>query len=316
MPARRAGPGTPSGTAHQAATNARCGVAISALRIAAWQVAVVLGFMAVGRSWVVGVGAGVAAVVLLAVSAVRVRGVWLSSLAWTWMGFVARRKRYPGEHLPLPRGCSVASDGVLVGAEGLTAVARTKEGAFPDIGTDADGPELDMQLVLHRGPRQAWPSVWLAVSVRRDADATPDEMLRVALGNVLRRLRKSGRDITPLSAADLRATLAGVAHAGPSRERWRGWSSGPITQVTLSFAAARRTALDRLLAEGRDVALTIAFRPAGDGVLRIAATSPGAADRAVARFVALGAHLDVRLYRLDGQHGPAVLASLPIGGTL
>jgi hypothetical protein len=143
-----------------------------------------------------------------------------------------------------------------------------------------------------------------------------DEMLRVTLGNVLRRLRKSGRDLTPMSAVDLRATLAGVSHAGPSRERWRGWQSGPVTQVSLSFAAAPRAALDRLLAEGRDAALTIAIRPAGDGVLRIAATSPGAADRAVTRLVTLGARLGVRLHRLDGRHGPAVLASLPIGGKL
>jgi hypothetical protein len=36
----------------------------------------------------------------------------------------------------------------------------------------------------------------------------------------------------------------------------------------------------------------------------------------VARLIKLGAHLGVRLHRLDGRHGPAVLASLPIGGTL
>lgn len=303
-------------TPDQVATDTRRGADMSALRIAMWQVAVVLGFVAVGRGGAGGASAGAAAVGLLAVSAVRVRGVWLSTLAWTWLGFVARRKSHPGPHLPLPRGSSIASDGVLVGAAGLTVVARTGEGVFPEIEADADGPELDLQLVLHRGPQQAWPSAWLAVSVRRDADVASDEMLRVTLGNALRRLRRSGRRLTPLSAVDLRAMLAGISHAGPARERWRGWQSGPVTQVTLSFAAAPRTVLDRLLAEGRDTALTIAIRPAGDGVLRIAATSPGAADRATARLVTLCAHLGVRLHRLDGRHGPAVLASLPIGGTL
>jgi hypothetical protein len=311
-PDHRAGPGaTSTASAHHTGPAAT----VTALRIAGWQVAVVIGFVAVGRGWVVQIGAGTA-VVLLAATAVRVRGVWLSSLAWTWLEFIARRRNHPGRHLPLPRGSSIAPDGMLVGAEGLTVVTRTREAVFPELETDADGPELDLQLVLHRGPQQPGPSAWLAITARRHTDVAHDEMLRVTLGNVLRRLRKSGRELTGMSAVDLHATLAGIAHAGPSRERWRGWRSGPVTQVALCFAAAPRPALDRLLAEGRDAALTIAIRPAGDGVLRIAATSPEAAGRAVARLVTLGAHLGVRLHRLDGRHGPAVLASLPIGGTL
>jgi hypothetical protein len=73
----------------------------------------------------------------------------------------------------------------------------------------------------------------------------------------------------------------------------------------------------RLLGEGRDAAVTVALRQSagGPGVLRVAALSADAAERAVARITRLGAHLGVRLDRLDGRHGPAVLASLPIGGS-
>ncbi|MEV6491765.1 hypothetical protein AB0M20_24610 [Actinoplanes sp. NPDC051633] len=303
---------TPLPSATGSAAGAR---AVPVLRIAVWQVAVVLGFVAVGRGWVVGVIAGGAALGLLLVSAVRVGGVWLSSLAGTWVGFVTRRRVHAGQHLPLPRGTAITSEGVLAGAEGLTVVARTQKWIFPQVEADADGPELDLQLVVHRGPRQARPGGWLAISVRRDADLGEDDTLRVTLGNVLRRLRKSGHDLGALSAVELRPMLAGMAHAGPSREHWRSWRSGPVTQVTLRVAGATTTTLDRLLAEGRDAAVTIAIRSTGDGVLRIAATSPAAAGLAVARIQRLGAHLGVRLHRLDGRHQPALLASRPIGGT-
>jgi hypothetical protein len=290
---------------------------VSALRIAAWQVAVVLGFAAAGRGWAAGVTLGFAAAGLLALSAVRIRGTWLSAWAGRWVRFVSRRRVHGGAYLPLPAGTSITPDGVLVGADGLTVVARTRKWEIPALDADAGGPGLDLQLVMHCGPRQAEPAAWLAVGVRRDADAADDETLRVTLGNALRRLRRSGREIGALSSSELRSTLAHLAHAGPSRETWRYWRSGPITQVTLRFGTtiAPSPALRSLLAGAGDAAVTAAVRAGGEGVLRVAAASPGAADHAVARLLDLGAHLGVRLHRLDGRHGPAVTASLPIGGT-
>jgi hypothetical protein len=313
---------------------------VSALRIAAWQVAVVLGFAAAGRGWATGVTLGLAAAGLLALSAVRIRGTWLSTWAARWVRFVSRRRVHGGAYLPLPAGTSITPDGVLVGADGLTVVARTRKWEIPALEADAGGPGLDLQLVMHCGPQEAEPAAWLAVGVRRDPDAPDDETLRVTLGNALRRLRRSGREIGALSSSELRSTLAHLAHAGPSRETWRYWRSGPITQVTLRFgtttrpspglptgpttepppalrpgATGRFLALRHLLAGAGDAAVTAAVRAGGEGVLRVAAASPGAADHAVARLLDLGAHLGVRLHRLDGRHGPAVTASLPIGGT-
>ena len=69
---------------------------------------------------------------------------------------------------------------------------------------------------------------------------------------------------------------------------------------------------------GRGAGVTVALRQSagGPGVLRVAALSEDAAERAVARITGLGAHLGVRLDRLNGRHRPAVLVSLPIGGSL
>ncbi|MET0492160.1 MAG: hypothetical protein ABW000_03420 [Actinoplanes sp.] len=289
---------------------------MTALRIAVWQVGLVLGSVAAGRGWVGGVAWGVTAAGLLAVSAIRVRGVWLSTSAGRWVRFMLRRRIHSGHHLPLPAGTTIASDGVLVGAEGLTVVTRTEERVVPALEADADAPRLDLQLVVHRGPRQAGPAAWLAIGVRRDADTADDDLLRVTLDNALRRLRRGGHELNPLPSPDLHRTLHGISHAGPSRERFRCWQSGRVTQITLRLGAtaAQLPALDRLLAAGRDAAVTAAVRATGDGVLRVAATSPDAAERATARLIALGTHLGVPLHRLDGRHGPAVTASLPLGG--
>lgn len=288
--------------------------AVPVLRIAMWQVALVVGAAGIGRGLAAGVAAGVVAVLVLTLGAVRVRGEWLSTVARRWLGLVARRRTWGSDWTPLPKGWATTSDGVLVGADGMTVVARTPVVELPEL--DTDGPELDLQLVAHLGPRQAKPGAWLAITARRDADHAGDDELRVPLENALRRLRKSGRDLKLLPAAELRPTLAGIAHAGPAREQWRCWRSGPVTQITLRLRGGRPALVDRLLAEGRDAAVTVAVRRDGTGVLRVAATSDAAAEQAVARLIKLGAHLGVRLTRLDGSHGPAVLASLPIGRNL
>ncbi|WP_285686586.1 hypothetical protein [Actinoplanes sp. NBRC 103695] len=285
------------------------------LRIAVWQVALVLGFAAIGRDDLgAGVGLGLAAALTLTVSALRLRGEWLSTVALRWAGFVLRRRQWDGEHVPLPRDAAISSAGVLGWADGVTAVARTSSFGFPVI--EADGPRLDLQLVAHLGPRQARPGGWLAITARRDADNATDDELRVLLDNAVRRLRKAApTGFALLSGREVRAVVSGIAHAGPSRETWRYWRSGPITHITLrATGLAVPDLIERLLAEGRDAAVTVAVRADGGGVVRVAAPAVISAERAVRRIADICTRRGVRLERLDGRHGPAVLASLPIGG--
>jgi len=290
---------------------------LAAARIAVWQAALAVGFAGIGRGALV---TAVAALVLL-VSAVRVRGEWLSARGSAGLSFILRRRTRAGDWLPLPRGSVITPTGVITGVEGLTLVARTVRMEFPRLEADAGGPELDLQLVAHRGPRQERPDVWFAVTARRSPETRSDEALAVVVDNALRRLRKAERaagtrGFAVLGSAELRSTVIGLAHAGESRESWNSWRSGSITQISLRVRATRLDALVRLLSEGRGAAITLALRSGTEGVLRVAAPSVDAAEHAVARITELGAGLGVRLNRLDGRHGPAVLASLPIGGSL
>jgi hypothetical protein len=159
----------------------------------------------------------------------------------------------------------------------------------------------------------AFAGRWVAVGARGGGGPATDEELRRVLDNAVRRVAPEGGW---LGAAELRETLAMVSKGGPSRESWRCWHSGPFDQVTLGFWTASAAGVECLLREGGDAAVTVAVGPGGGGVLRVAATSPGVAERAVRRIVAAGARSGTRLRRLDGRHGPSVLATLPIGGIL
>jgi hypothetical protein len=297
---------------------------LPAVRIAVWQAALVVGFAGLGRGTAATVVAATTAVVVLAVSAGRVRGEWLSTLAAAYLSFALRRRTRDAGWVPLPRGSVITPTGLVAGADGLTLVVRTVRMDLPHLEADAGGPELDLQLVAHLGLRQERPSGWLAITARRSADLESDDVLRVALENALRRLRKAERATGPhnyavLGAAELRSAVLELAHAGASRESWTNWRSGAVTQISLRVRTTRPQALVTLLPEGRDAAVTFALRHTRAGpecVLRVAAGSAGAADRVVAHLTKLGTPLGVRLDRLDGRHGPAVLASLPIGGSL
>jgi hypothetical protein len=297
---------------------------LPAARIAVWQAALVVGFAGIGRGTAATVAAAVTAVLVLALSAVRIRGEWLSAVGAGRLSFVLRRRTRDGDWLPLPRGSVITPDGVIAGADGLTVVTRTVRMEVPHLEADAGGPELDLQFVAHLGPGEQQPLGWLAITARRSPDTGSDQALRVALDNALRRLRKAERaagrpgGYAALGAADLRPALMELAHAGVSRESWHHWRSGSTTQISLRARTTRPDALLGLLREARGAAVTFAMRTraGNEGVLRIAARSDDAAERAVARLIALGTPLGVRLDRLDGRHGPAVLASLPIGGSL
>jgi hypothetical protein len=130
-------------------------------------------------------------------------------------------------------------------------------------------------------------------------------MTATALGNVLRRLRRRGLDLTPLTEPDLAA--------GTGREEWRGWRAGPVLHIALRLVAPGAVPLQRLLVAAGDADLSAAVRADGDrvaGVLRV--TADATAHRLLAVAPGLGLHLE----RLDGRHGPAIAATLPLGGEL
>ena len=326
-------------------------------RVVCSQLALVSGLLAIGRPWWAAAALASSALALFAMSTIRVRGMWLSTMVTRRVRLMARRGP---RHLPtgvdgppallalLAPGCRV-SDTELAGAPvgvtstptGLLATLQPMPAGSGDLvraalcgalmpEPDPEAPRLESHLLLHRGPGQVSIRVWLTVGVLRDVDAADDVALLVPLGDAVRRIvRVARRDGVPLSALteeEVLMALGALTHTGPGRgtlrETWRCWQAGRVTQVgmRLSSAGTPRTGrvevLERLLASVPDVAVTVAVATAGrhvSGVLRIAATGQGAADCAADRLTSLGADLGVELQRMDGLHGPAVAASLPIG---
>lgn len=298
--ARAADAAPPAGRATDAVPSARGPRPIAlppARRILCWQVVLVLAAVAVGRPWPLAVALGGTAAVLLAVSAIRVRRTWLSTLLARWLRLLLRRRSYQVPTADRPRallawlapGARIrtvelggAPAAVVSRPEELVAVLRPDRATARDLARialaeallpDADGaaPRLALRLVLHRGPRQEQLRGWLALRALRDVDAAADEALRVALGNasrrLLRRVRRTDLDLVPLTEAELLGTVPALTHVGAGRdvlrERWRNWRAGAITQVGLRLSgptvrrADRVAALDRLLAAVPEVATTV-----------------------------------------------------------
>jgi hypothetical protein len=251
--------------------------------------------------------------------AAPLRGTWLSTLLARWARLQIRRARAPH---PLPAAGTAEIDGERIGVvsrpDALVAVLRAGRAepaaliaaARAPHDDDTAGPRRELQVVRWRRPR---PRTWLVVRVLRDADHADDAALRVPLGNVLRRLRRGGLDVTPLSADEINATTAALTAAGPVAEGWRARRSGPVSHIGLRLTAPGTAALQRLLLAAGDADLTFAVRAADHGLAGVLLVS---ADTTADRLRSLAPGLGIRLERLDGRHGPAVTASLPIGGTL
>ncbi|MEE6258192.1 hypothetical protein [Plantactinospora sonchi] len=219
-----------------------------------------------------------------------------------------------------------------VNVDAVQLCRTAMSGALSPDGDEPD-PRPETHLVLHRGAGQAPARGWLTVRVRRGVDIAGDEVLRLVLANAVRRLLRRTRrrhlELAALPGPDVLAVLTALTHTGPGRgdlrEEWRYWWAGPVCQVTLRLSGESTAAddaadqLTRLLAEVPEVAVTVAVaaHPGNlAGALRIAATTPETTDTAADRLTALGPRLGVRLERLDGRHGRAVAATLPIGGNL
>jgi hypothetical protein len=311
----------------------------SALRVVWWQLALIPALLAIGRPWPLAAALGTASVALLAITAGRTRGTWLSTVAGRRTGMLVRRTRVtaaPGTTCTdavlrhLAPGATVDATGAVNRPQGTSAVlVPVRAGAAEVLRMALSHPDAGTHVLLHRGSRDEHPRAWLTVRVERTVDALDDGVLTVSLTNatrrLLRRARQAGLDLRVLNGDEVRSTVGALARAGSGRitfhETWRHWKAGDLTQVGLRLrgAQARIATIERLLTGSPGVSVTITVAadvPHLDGCVRVVAADPAAVDAAVDRLTALGQMLDVRLERLDGRHCRAVAATLPIGGDL
>ncbi|GAA0612671.1 hypothetical protein GCM10009534_54260 [Kribbella sandramycini] len=266
-------------------------------QVVCWQLALVL--MALGTTGprTVLVLTSLAALSLVLLTAVRVRGQWL----YRWVGilvlFAVRRRR-------IDLGDSVAVNlvaafhgrtstdvvsvreqpyGLLSRPAGVSAALRLGPDAqhqlLPQLGSLTDAADeqpvgIGLQLILHAGTKQNQrPRAWIAVAAERTPDIATDDQLRQVVANTVRRLvRRFDREqveYLALDEADVLASIGALAHANAGRgriqERWSGWSCGPVQQLTVrltgsaSLPAATLAALvATLLGTGTGAAQTIA----------------------------------------------------------
>lgn len=216
--------------------------------------------------------------------------------------------------------------------DGARGVSDTLDEQPVDIGT---------QLLVHLSTRHdREPRIWVAVGAARSAELNTDEQLTLVVRNAVRRVHRvlDRAGVTPAAADDLElaAAVIGLAHAGHGRghvrERWSTWSAGPVSQACLrltGFAGLEtRTAI--LLVEtlggtstGAAVTVSVGTRTDArrgesdlhDALVRVAASSAGGLDAAVAVVERIARAYGLHPERLDGRHGPGTAASLPIART-
>ncbi|TCO43723.1 putative type VII ESX secretion system EccE translocon [Kribbella antiqua] len=268
--------------------------AIRVGQIVCWQFAVVTVGAATAGSRTALILTSLAAVSLVLLTAVRIRGLWLYRWVGVLLVFLARRRRIdlgddiavnlvsalygrtstgevvvreqPYGLLSRPAGASVA---VRLGAHQL----------LPELGSLADSADeqpvsVGVQLIVHTGVKQNQPPrAWIAVGAERTADIATDEQLRQVLANTVRRLvRRFDREqveCMPLDETDVLASIGALAHANAGRgrihERWSTWSCGPVQQLCVRLtgsaslpAATLRMLVDTLLGTGTGAAQTLA----------------------------------------------------------
>jgi hypothetical protein len=285
----------------------------SATRIACWQAIAALSIIG-GAAWTW--WAAPAVLLAGAPTAILVRGVWLSTAMSRWARLQVRRTR-AARPLPVAGTAEIGGEelGVVSRPDALVVVLRAGRADLAALTAasrahrdDPEGPRCELRIVRCRRPA---PRTWLVARALRDADHVEDAPLRLLLANVLRRLRRGGLDVTPLSADEINDTTAALTGTGPVREDWHAWRSGTTHHIGLRVDAPGAPPLQRLLLGDADV--TVAVRAQGDRLTGVLLAGSGTtADRLCTLAPGLGIHLE----RLDGRHGPAVTATLPIGGTL
>ncbi|GAA3583453.1 hypothetical protein GCM10022222_80280 [Amycolatopsis ultiminotia] len=285
-------------------------------QVVCWQLSVVTVLATLDRPWPVLTAASAAAVILLALTTIRVRGKWLYELAGLGCRFLLRRRRHD---LPDSTAKATALIGLLLPgstvrpletAQGTTAAISHAHGLTallaPDRPVDPrtfpspaallppsndEDPGFAVQVAFHAGTRPDSPArMWLAAGAIRSADVPGDDELELALRNALRRIRRAlgraGMPAGPPAEDSVSAALTALSHVSGGRnelrEDWRFWRTGPVSQscFTLEGWAA--------LAEPTAAALTVRLLTpvAGVAVSLTLAARTGGERSAVLRLAA------------------------------
>jgi type VII secretion protein EccE len=266
-------------------------------QIVCWQLAVVAVGAATTASRTVLILTSVAAVSLILLTAVRIRGLWLYRWAGVLLVFLVRRRKHDlGEDIAIRLVSTfhgrTSTDQVVVREQPYGVLSRpfgasvalrlgpdSQHQLLPQLGQLAEASDeqpvgIGVQLILHTGvkPNQP-PRAWIAVAAERTPDIATDEQLRQVLANTVRRLvRRLDREQVenlPLDESDVLASLGALAHANAGRgqlhERWTSWSCGPVRQLSVRLAgsaslpvATTHTLIGALLGTGTGAAQTIA----------------------------------------------------------
>ncbi|WP_244162489.1 type VII secretion protein EccE, partial [Amycolatopsis regifaucium] len=267
-------------------------------QIVCWQLVLVALVLVAGRPWPLAAAVITAAVVTVALTAVRVRGRWLYEWLGSASGYLTRDRdrdlRNTGEagrallRLLSPEAAGTTGEigdetvFMVSRADGITAVLQPKtavrERPMPSPETllppGEQTSDAAAQVIQHIGAdRSRPPRGWVALQALRTVDVHRDADVRQALGNTVRRvrrqLRRDGLPVRALAENEVLGALASLAHvtAGRARirEEWRFWHSGPIRQATFriegwaSLSPVLAAQLSRrLLAAAPGAAVTLA----------------------------------------------------------
>jgi hypothetical protein len=235
-----------------------------------WQLALLAIILAADRPRGTIAAVVLGALLVLALTAVRVRGRWVHEWLFLSARYLLRERdrdlrdtRGSGGallHLISPeavgRTAMVGDDPVFMVSRtaGITAVLQPKsmvrEQTMPPPEALLPPPNeqalaFAAQVVHHAGIGQERPvRVWIALQALRTIEVYRDADVEQALGNALRRvqrrLHRSGLPTEGLAENEVLGTLASLAHvtAGRSRvrEQWELWYSGPVAQATFRLA--------------------------------------------------------------------------------
>jgi ESX secretion system protein EccE len=236
-------------------------------QVVCWQLALVAVGLATTGSRTLLAAVTFAAIVLIVLTATRLRGVWLYQWAAVLAAFGCRRRRV---ELPATSEGTLSLVGLFCGrTEVSTLTVRDQQFGLlsrpsgagvalrlgsdaqqllrPGLGTLLESAEeqpvaVAAQLVLHTGVRADLAvRAWLTVSARRTPEIATDEQVGQVLANTVRRIvRRFDRthvEALPLDEAALLASVGALAHTnagrGHLRERWSTWSAGAVLQVCL-----------------------------------------------------------------------------------
>jgi type VII secretion protein EccE len=294
----------PPATTPVADTVERPDRAVHVGQIVCWQLAVVAVGAATTASRTVLILTSVAALSLILLTTIRIRGLWLYRWAGVLLVFLVRQRKHDlGEDIAVQLVSTflgrTSTDqvvvreqpyGVLSRPSGVSVALRlgpdTHHQLLPQLGSLAEAADeqpvgIGVQLILHTGVKQNQPPrAWVAVAAERTPDIATDEQLRQVLANTVRRLvRRFDREQLenlPLDESDVLASLGALAHANAGRgqlhERWTSWSCGPVRQLCVRLAgsaslpaATTQALVSTLLGTGTGAAQTIAVTVTSSG---------------------------------------------------